>query len=157
MEVYSLPSRQSGICLRCRCYCQLSFHHSWNRQISQLKIIKNNTFSGAASLGGLHVARKCGAVCACEPRCGCIFATHKGRNNESLPLSWGITRCKYVIATWHGSNSLPPLSCLERHKFMKFILIYKTFSSVFHSLQFGQTTISCSWPGWWEWHNLVFM
>ena len=54
-----------------------------------LKIIKNNTFSGAASLGGLHVARKCGAVCACEPRCGCIFATHKGRNNESLPLSWG--------------------------------------------------------------------
>ena len=31
-----------------------------------LKIIKNNTFSGAASLGGLHVARKCGA--AGEPR-----------------------------------------------------------------------------------------
>ena len=38
-------------------YCMLK-----NGQVSQLKIIKNNTFSGAASLGGLHVARKCGAA-----------------------------------------------------------------------------------------------
>ena len=36
-----------------------------------LKIIKNNTFSGAASRGaGQHVARQCGATCCHERRGG---------------------------------------------------------------------------------------
>ena len=51
-----------------------------------LKIIKNNTFSGAASLGGLHVARKCGAVGA---------ATSARRS---------VTRYMYVNSPSHGAT-----------------------------------------------------
>ena len=49
-----MPTMQVLLSIIFKSYLTAKFlHHEDN---------ENNTFSGAASLGGLHVARKCGAV-----------------------------------------------------------------------------------------------
>ena len=90
VEVYSLPSRQSGICLRCRCYCQSSSSHILLPSLI-MKDNENNTFFGCCLAGR---AARCPTMWGCrccpsaEEECHPIYVSlvPKARCNSLPPL-----------------------------------------------------------------------
>ena len=91
VEVYSLPSRQSGICLRCRCYCQLS---------SSLILLPSFCIMKIMKITPSRVLPRGGGAARCPTMWGCRCCHERAEECHPIYVS--------LVPTARG-NSLPPI------------------------------------------------